>query len=327
MGRRREPDPIASQERQLLSLIRTARQTEFGSHHDFCQIKTVSAYQKRVPLRTYEQFYQEYWKARFPCLKNVTWPGQIPFFALTSGTTTQTSKYIPYTHQINKANRRAMLRLLGTHLVHCPRSRGLADKGLILGGSASFTRESSGSVSADMSGLMLRTIPWWFKNALFIPPEIQKLEQWEERLDRVIALPRRERIGQIGGIPHWLWILFERQAQYEGLSRIKARDLYPNLALIIHGGVSLQPYRERFVSFLEGSDAELREAYVASEGFIAFADKGPEDGLRLIVDNGIFYEFVPLRERDKRLWLEEVRLGETYEIVVTTCSPDYGVIA
>ena len=316
--------PAETQERELLCLVRKAASTRFGRDHHFTSIRSVQDFQHQVPVRRYEDFWNEYWKAEFPELNDCTWPGTIPFFALTAGTTTGVTKYIPCSREMLDANFRAAGDLLFHHLLNRPMSRILGGKAFILGGSTDLREESPGIYSGDLSGIEANEIPWWLRPYAFPPRELALLADWKEKIDKLARLALEENIRAISGTPNWLLILFDKLAELRPHREPRLRNYYPGLEMLVHGGVDFKPYAKRFTELLEGSRAELREVYPASEAFIAIADRGPGEGLRLIVDNGVFFEFVPAKElstaNPARHWLGNAETGIEYAVVVSTCA-------
>lgn len=314
--------PSLAQEKTLLSLIRSARRTQFGKDHDFGRITSVRDYQQAVPLRSYEQFWNDYWKASFPILDNVTWPGRIPFFAVSSGTSSGTTKYIPCSHEMVRSNTKAGVDLLVHHLTNRPTSRILGGLNFMLGGSTDLIEEAKNVWSGDLSGIAARTIPAWIRPRYFPPPELALIADWRQKVDRLAEEALTRDIRMIAGVPSWLLIFFDNILARRPGKRLA--DLFPNLEMIVHGGVRFDPYRARFASLLDGSSAELREVYPASEGFVAIADGAPGAGLRLNLDHGVFFEFVPVDElrsgRHHRYWIGSVELGLEYAVVITSCA-------
>jgi len=319
---------IEEQWRQLIALVRKAAMTRFGREHGFQGITDVAAFQAAVPLRRYDDFWRGYWRPAFPVLEDVSWPGRVPFFAVTSGTTSGASKYIPVTRAMNRSNVRAGLDLLSHHVAHRPRSKIFGGKSFMLGGSTDLVREAKDIYSGDLSGIAIKRLPWWAGPIAFPPLKIALMSDWEKKIERLAALAPSADIRAITGTPSWLLILFDRQQANAG-RQVSARDLYPHLEMLVHGGVNFKPYRARFEQFLNGG-AELREVYPASEGFIALQDETPADGLRLITDNGLFFEFVPVDELDSanptRHWLKNVERDVNYAIVLSTCAGAWGYI-
>ena len=309
---------------ELLKLIKKAADTRFGKEHSFSEIKSVKDFQDRVPLRRYEDFWNDFWKAAFPRLTDCTWPGTIPYFAVTSGTTAGTTKYIPCSHEMMKSNTKAALDLLVFHIQHKPKSQVFGGKGFVLGGSTDLVEEAPGIFSGDLSGIVTKTVPWWAKARYFPDQELALLKNWEEKIDTLARLSVKEDIKSLSGVPSWLLILFDKLCDIYPDKEPKLTSFYPGLELLIHGGVNFAPYRKQFLSITGDSDIDMREVYPASEGFIAVADRQYGEGLRAILDHGIFYEFVPLSELESptptRHWIGNIEMGVNYAVVMTTCA-------
>jgi hypothetical protein len=312
-------DPAREQQRQLLRLVRRASSTRFGRDHGFAEVRNVDDFQAHVGLHRYEDMWQTYWQANFPRLTDCTWPGTIPFFALTSGTTSGTTKYIPCSSEMNRSNARAALDILVHHLANRPDSHVLGGKSFMLGGSTDLTELAPGIFTGDLSGIAAQQTPWWARPYTFPPRNLALLSDWEEKVERLAHTCRDEDIRVISGTPSWLLIFFRRLLASDGGSLHHA---FPNLELLIHGGVNFTSYQDQFAELLRGSRAELREVYPASEGFFAIADRRSGDGMRLLADNGIFYEFVPATEigaaSPTRHWLTNVSTDVDYAIAVST---------
>lgn len=317
-------DAIEAQRRELLKLVRMAERTRFGKDHGFASIGSVADYQARVPLRTYGQLWDQYWKDAFPALPDCTWPGIMPYHAVSSGTSTGKVKYIPCSMEMVTSNKRAALDIFVHHLRNRPQSHVFDGKSFVLGGSTDLKEQAPGVYSGDISGIAAKNVPWWIRRWYFPPKSLTFLTDWEQKIERLAPLALNEDIRFISGAPGWLTLLFERLSSLAPEGRNRIADIFPDLELITHGGVSFAPYRKRFESLMEGSRAELREVYPASEGFVAIADRGPGEGLRLIADNGLFYEFIPVdevgRADARRHWLGTVETGVDYAIVLTTCA-------
>jgi hypothetical protein len=315
-------DPAACQRRELRKLVAAARDTRFGRDHDFARIRSVADYQARVPLRTYNQLWQEYWREPFPHLTDCTWPGTIPFFAVSSGTSTGKVKHIPCSMQMVMSNRRAAVEIFVHHLRNRPHSRVWDGKCFALGGSTDFKELAPGIRAGDISGIAAAVRPWWTKWGYFPGKDLTFLTDWEEKIRRLAPAALKEDIRFISGAPGWLTVLFERMAALKPESAGRIVDFFPDLEILLHGGVSFAPYAKRFEALLEGSRAERREVYPASEGFVAIADRGPGEGMRLLADNGIFFEVVPVEELERssptRHWVGNLQTGVDYAVVLTT---------
>lgn len=323
-------DAVATQAAQLLRLVRAARNTRFGVEHGFAAIDGVEAFQRRVPLRRYDEFWTRFWQAGFPRLVDTTWPGRVPYFAVTSGTTTGASKYIPVTQAMNRANRRAALDLLTHHLANRPRSRVMEGRSFMLGGSTALEALAPGVRSGDLSGIAAQEVPRWARPWYFPPREEALIADWEEKIARLAPMSLEADIRSLSGTPSWLLLFFDRLAALLPGRPRRIASWYPRLELLAHGGVDFAPYRRQFDQLLEGSGAELREVYPASEGFIAIADHGPGEGMRLIVDGGLFYELVPVEEiaaaEPVRHWLGTAEPGVNYALVLSTCAGLWGYV-
>ncbi len=319
-----QEDPVQSQRQQLMRLLHHAAKTAFGREHGFAGIQSVEDFQRAVPLRRYDGFWDGYWSSHYPVLENVTWPGIIPFFANSSGTSSGVTKHIPVSAAMVKANRRAAFDLLVHHIANRPGSGVLGGKNFFLGGSTALTALGSDVMAGDLSGIAAAGVPWWAKGFYFPTGADASITDWEEK-SRVLA--RRalaEDIRSLSGTPSWLLLFFDEMKRAAPERTGRLADYWPQLELLVHGGISFEPYRARFAELLEGSHAETREVYPASEGFIAIQDKSPRDGLRLLTDNGLFFEFVPVEELESaqptRHWLQTAETGVNYALVLTSCA-------
>ncbi|HJS88245.1 MAG TPA: GH3 auxin-responsive promoter family protein [Acetobacteraceae bacterium] len=315
-------DAVAEQQRQLLRIVRAARRTEFGRAHGFEQIDSVAAFQTRVRLRRYEEFWREWWRPAFPLLKDVSWPGTIPYFAATSGTTAGTTKYIPVSRAMLAANGRAALDVLAHHVAAHPDSRVLAGRSLVLGGSTDLVRQAPGIYSGDLSGIAANEVPWWARSRYFPPRELALISDWQRKIDCLAPVSLQADIRTLSGTPSWVLAFFAKLAALRPDRPARSTSWYPDLELFVHGGVNFSPYRPQFEAIFAGSRVDMREVYPASEGFIAIADRGYGEGLRLLADNGLFFEFVPVEDIDvgwpTRHWLATAQCGVNYAVVLSS---------
>ncbi len=314
-------DPVETQRRALLKLVRIARRTRFGLDHGFASIRSVADYQARVPLRTYEQLWDDYLKAHYPRFEDLTWPGLIPYLALTSGTTQGATKYIPVSRQMVASNRKAAQTMVAYHMAARPDSRLFRGKIFLLGGSTDLESPAPGVRQGDLSGIAAEEAGDWLRPYTFPPLDLALETDWDRKLAMLAERSIAEPITLIGGVPSWLLALFERIKGLTGKSTIA--EAWPTLEVVVHGGVKFDPYRRAFEEALGDPSIRLQETYPCSEGFIAFGD--PESGLlRLVPDHALFYEFVPVDELDgprpTRHWLGDVAVGVNYAIVVSTCA-------
>ena len=314
-------DPVEVQRRTLLKLLQAARSTRFGLDHGFSAIRSVGDYQARVPIRTYESLWDAYLKDHYPRFDDLTWPGRVPYLALTSGTTQGATKYIPVTWPMVASNRKAAKTMLAYHLASRPKSRIFEGRIFFLGGSTNLERPAEGVRQGDLSGIAAEEAGELLRPYTFPPLDLALESDWDRKLTLLAEQSARERITLIGGVPSWLLALFGRLLDLTGKSSMA--EVWPSLELVVHGGVKFDPYRRSFDEILGDPKIRLQETYPCSEGFIAFGD--PDTGLlRLVFDHGIFHEFVPVDELESpnptRHWLGNVQVGVNYAIVVTTCA-------
>jgi hypothetical protein len=341
-------DAADEQRRTLLRLVRHARHTRFGQEHDFHRIRTVADYQRRVPLRDYDAFWRGYWQPAFPHLGDVTWPGPIPYVALSSGTTSGTTKYVPVSREMLASNRRAALTTLALFLAAHPGTPLFRGRLFFLGGStdlqtvdggrwmvdggkgpspSTIHRPPSTVLAGDLSGIAAREVSSFQRPYTFPPLDLALMRDWDQKMqllaERSAVLP----ITAVSGVPSWLLVLFERLRQITGRERLI--DVWPALRLVIHGGTKFDPYRALFRQVIGSDDVKLLEVYPASEGYVATEDPR-HDLLRLLPDHGIFFEFVPVSElhaaNPARHTVADVVPGVQYAVVLTTCAGLWGYV-
>jgi hypothetical protein len=321
--------PAAVQQQILLRLVRHARRTRFGVDHDFKNIRSLADYQRRVPLRTYESFWDDYWRAAFPYLADVTWPGAINYFALTSGTTSGATKYIPLSRQMLASNQKAALTTLALFLAAHPGTPLFTGRLFFLGGSSDLRELTVNGAAAppgsvlggDLSGITIREASALLRPFTFPPEKLALLDDWDEKLRILVEHAVHLPITMLSGVPSWLLVLFDRLRQISGRERLA--EVWPQLRLVIHGGTCFEPYRSLFRTLVGDPAVRFVETYPASEGFIATEDPRYQR-LRLIPDANIFYEFVPVEDlesaRPTRHTVADLEPGVQYAIVLTTCA-------
>jgi hypothetical protein len=315
-------DAGESQEETLLNLVAKAKATKFGAAHAFWDIRSSRDYQARVGLRHYEDFWRDWWEADYPSLVDVTWPGKIPFFAETSGTTTGESKHIPYTPAMRRAAAKGFLDLLCFHFARKPDSKVLGGAVLALTGPKILERKTDHTMSGAVSAITIGAIPGFLERRVLPPAEISNIENWNEKIEKLARIAPSEDVRFLGGSPNWMLIFFEELARQHGGDTLA--DWFPNLELVVHGGINFSPYRDRFAALLAGTHAETREMYSASEGVFAVADRGDGEGLRLILDGTVFFEFVPVSElgasSPRRFTAAQVARGQDYAVAISTAA-------
>jgi hypothetical protein len=322
------------QRRTLLRLLRRGRNTRFGADHDFGRIRTVADYQVRVPLRDYEAFWKEYWQGPYPFLDDITWPGSIPYFALSSGTTSGTTKYIPISAEMLASNRRAGLTMLAFFLAANPGTPLFRGRLFFLGGSTDLqdlgaqaaqsgarSAKQSRVLAGDLSGIATREVSSLLRPYTFPPLEVALIRDWEQKMQVLAERSAKLLITLIGGVPSWLLVFFERLKQVTGREHIA--DIWPSLRVVVHGGTKFDPYRSLFQRTIGSEAVHFLEIYPASEGFVAVEDPR-YDLLRLIPDHGVFFEFIPVedlgKDRPARHTVADLEPGVQYAIAVTTCA-------
>jgi len=309
------------QHETLLRFVRHAQSTRFGRDHDFSHITSVQDFQARVPVRDYEYFWTTYWKDAYPNFADVTWPGFVPYYALSSGTTSGTTKYIPVTREMLASNKKAAFTTIAFHRHHRPADRLFTGKFFFLGGSTDLRSQPDGSLAGDLSGIAARELPGALQAYTFPSLELSLLADWEQKVQQFAEQGLRESITALSGIPSWMLILFDRLKSLTGKDRIA--DIWPDLRLIIHGGTKFDPYRELFKREVGSDRVSFCEVYPCSEGFVATEDPRHQL-LRIVPDHDIFFEFVPVEDLGKshpaRHTLADVEVGVQYAIVVTSCA-------
>lgn len=320
---------IQSQVKTLRILLGSAENTAFGKEHNFQEILSsanmVEAYQK-VPLSSYLEM-KPYWQLAFNGEPNVCWKGDINYFALSSGTTDATSKYIPVTNKMLKNIKRASLRQLWQIAKSDLPKEHLAKNYLFVGGSTNLEFNGN-NFSGDLSGITTSNIPVWMKRFSKPEPHIRNEKEWHHKINLMVEQAPNWDIAMIAGVPAWIQLLFQKIIETYQLKTI--HDIWPNLSVYVHGGVSFKPYKNSFGKFFE-KPIKYFETYLASEGFIAFQDKEDSKGMRLVFRNGIFYEFVPFDDNNfneegnlnpnaRAVTLSKVEKDVDYAIVISTCS-------
>jgi hypothetical protein len=312
-------DPLAVQERALRGLVRRARDTVWGRRHGFREIRTVGDYQRHSPVTTYLDLRSLVERA-IGGERDVLWPGRPAEYCKTSGTTAG-DKYIPVTREAFLAHRRGGVDALLMAFRRAGRATQLDGPMLFLGGSTRTEPLGRHAEVGDLSGLAVRRLPVWIRTRYAPGPKVAAIPAWERRL---VATARRVRhldVRLISGMPSWMLVLFERIRALAGNPELALGRLWPNLAVFVHGGVRMDPYRAVFEAAV-GRPIHYLEVYPASEGFVAMQVAAADPGLTLMLDYGIFYEFVPAGElgspQPRRLTVADVRVGEPYAILLTS---------
>ena len=313
-------NPIDTQQQVFNHLIGSAQFTEYGKKYDFEHIDSISDFQKKVPINDYETL-KPYIQRIFEGNQNILWPSPITWFAKSSGTTSDKSKFIPVSKEsLDDTHFRGGKDVLALYLQDNPQTNLTSGKCLVLGGSHQINQLNAASFFGDISAVMLQNMPFAVK--MFRLPEmsIALMNEWEEKIERMAHSTIRENVTYIAGVPTWTIVLIKRIFEITGTNNLL--DIWPNLELYIHGGVNFTPYRRQFEQFIPSPNMRYRETYNASEGFFAAQDREDEEGMLLFLNHGIFYEFMPMSEYGKEnpltLTLKEVEPYKNYAIVIST---------
>ncbi|MFN9862396.1 MAG: GH3 auxin-responsive promoter family protein [Bacteroidota bacterium] len=304
---------VRYQQHVFQSLVAGARSTQFGRDHGFADIKTYDEFKKQVPIRDYEVL-KPYIERVLHGEENILWPGKPAYFAKTSGTTSGT-KYIPITKEsvpnhINSA-RNALL-----SYVHETGNGSFLDGGLIFLSGSPELDEKAGIKTGRLSGIVNHHVPQYLRSNQKPTYATNCIEDWETKLDRIIEETVNENMTLISGIPPWAHMYFDRIVAKTGK---KIKDVFPNFSMFVYGGVNFEPYRAKLFDTI-GKKIDSIETYPASEGFIAYQDSQRHEGLLMLLNSGIFFEFVPaeefFNEKPRRLSIGEVELGKNYALII-----------
>ena len=305
------------QEELLLTLVKTAEKTLFGRSHDFENIKTVKDFQEKVKINDYEdlKFYIEKVKKG---QRDILWIGTPEYFAKTSGTTSG-SKYIPISKEAMPFQVKGAQSALFHYIAEKNNADFVTGKMIFLEGSPEL-EEVYGIKTGRLSGIVAHHIPKYLQKNRLPSWETNLIDDWETKVDKIVKETEHENMTLISGIPPWLIMYFEKLTEKHGK---KIKQLFPNLQLIVTGGVNYEPYKDK-IEYLLGEKVDIVQTFPASEGFFAFQDDYTKEGLLLLTNHGIFYEFIPLEQFGKpdaeRLTLKDVELNKDYALILTTNS-------
>jgi len=328
--------PFDLQKKELKELLITASMTEFGKYYNFHDIlnsfkkgdkEFYNRYRSKIPIHNYNKIYQDWWKLSLKGVKNICWPGRIKYFALSSGTSEASSKYIPVTKDMTKAIQRTSIRQILT-LSKYDLPPDIFTAGILMLGGSTHLNKRGSYFEGDLSGIQAARLPFWFQHFYKPGKKIAKTRNWDSKLDEITRNARDWDIGIIVGVPAWIQILMEKILKHYKVKHI--HEIWPNLRVYVHGGVSFDPYRKGFEKLL-GRPIHYIETYLASEGFIAFQAYPNKRSMRLVLNNGIFYEFIPFEDENfdsngdvkpdaRTLMIDEVEEGKDYAVLLSTCA-------
>tara|TARA_R100001369_G_scaffold92805_1_gene139964 strand:+ start:1485 stop:2978 length:1494 start_codon:yes stop_codon:yes gene_type:complete len=307
--------PVETQQKVFKNLISEAKETAFGKDHDFKNIKSTSDFAKNVPIRDYESL-KSYVDRVVSGEENILWPGKPLYFAKTSGTTSG-AKYIPITKESMPHHVEAARNAILCYINETGNADFVDGKMIFLQGSPEMT-EKNGIKLGRLSGIVAHYVPKYLQRNRMPSWETNCIDDWETKVDAIVEETKDENMTVISGIPSWVQMYFERLRAKTGKN---VGDLFKNFQLFIYGGVNYEPYRAKFESLI-GRKVDSIELFPASEGFFAFQDSQDANGMLLLLDSGIFYEFIEAElffdEDPKRLTIGDVKVGVNYVMIVST---------
>jgi hypothetical protein len=329
--------PVASpetyQRHTLRQLLERGQYTSFGKHYGFGKILSeevdfIKAFRERVPVYTYNEIHKEWWHRCLKGEENVCWPGKVKYFALSSGTSESASKHIPVTNDMIKSTKKVGFKQFYS-LTEFKIPPVTFEKGVLMLGGTTSLYEKGGYYEGDMSGISAKKMPRWMSNFFYKPGQrISKRPKWEDRIKLIVRKARQWDVGTVCGVPAWVQIVLQEVINYHKVKHI--HEIWPNLNVYIHGGVAFQPYRESFKKLL-GKPITFIETYMASEGSFGFQARPGVPGIKLVLNAGIFFEFVPFtsenfdedgnpKEKVTSYLVHQVKEDTDYAVMLSTCS-------
>ncbi len=312
--------PHEVQDEWFQSLISTAEATEWGKKYDYNSILTPETYKERVPIQDYNSL-KPYIDRMIQGEHNILWPSDIKWFAKSSGTTADRSKFIPVSEEaLEDCHYQGGKDMLSVYCHNRPATKILTGKSVVLGGSSQIISINSDSYYGDLSSIILRNLPFWAELHRTPKIEVSLNPNFEEKIAQAAQITIQENVTNLAGVPTWNVVLAKRILEITGKDNLL--EVWPNLEFYSHGGVSFKPYREQFKKLIPSDSMYYLENYNASEGYFALQDQSDSEDLLLMLDYGIYYEFLPMEnlqdEHPKTLGLHEVELGKNYALIIST---------
>ncbi|HUP11415.1 MAG TPA: GH3 auxin-responsive promoter family protein, partial [Niastella sp.] len=312
-------DPVNTQLMVWQDLLAAGQYTDFGRRHHFSSIQTLEQYKQQLPIQEYED-HKPYIDRMMQGEENVLWNTPVNWFAKSSGTTSDKSKFIPVSEESLQENHyKASKDILALYYASHPESDLLTGKSLVIGGSHQVSQFEEDIHYGDLSAVVMQNSPFW-TNWIRTPElSVLLMDEWESKIEKLAQTTIHENVTSMAGVPTWLIVLLKRILEVTGKKNIK--EVWPSLELYMHGGVSFVPYKAQFEQLM-GSPINYLEMYNASEGFFSGQDDINAEGMLLLCEHGIFYEFLPAEEWGKEgartVQLNEVEIGKNYAPVITT---------
>ncbi|RYF12323.1 MAG: GH3 auxin-responsive promoter family protein, partial [Flavobacteriales bacterium] len=312
--------PLDVQDEWLHTLISSAENTEWGKLYDYRSILTVQQFKERVPIQNYDTL-KPYIERMLQGEQNILWPSEIKWFAKSSGTTSDRSKFIPVSEEaLEECHFKGGKDMLSIYCNNRPNSQMFTGKGLVLGGSHQINQLCEDIHYGDLSAVLIKNLPVWAEYYRTPDMSIALMDNYEEKIDRMAEATIKENVTSISGVPTWTIVLAKKVMEITGTKNLL--EVWPNLEAYFHGAVNFTPYREQFKELIPSTDMYYLETYNASEGFFGIQDQSNSEELLLMLDYGIYYEFLPIEHLDdenpKTLSLEQVELHKNYAIIIST---------
>ncbi|NBC81953.1 MAG: hypothetical protein GVY19_01095 [Bacteroidetes bacterium] len=314
--------PFEVQQEGLFKLIDAAKNTEWGRNYGYDEMRNIADFQQRVPLQTYDDV-KLYVERLRKGEKDVLWPGEIKWFAKSSGTTSDKSKFIPMSSEsLESCHFRGGKDVLAIYTANYPDTTIFRGKGLTLGGSHKIDNFNNQAYYGDLSAILIENLPFWVDFIRTPRSEVALIDKWEEKLEKVTREALNENVTNMAGVPSWTMVLIKYILEKTGKNNLL--EIWPNLELFTHGGVSFTPYRDQFKKYIPRDDMHYQETYNASEGFFAIQDEPDKNDMLLMLDYGVFYEFIPMdefhKENPRAFHIGELETNKNYAIVISTNS-------
>lgn len=314
--------PHEVQEELFKTLITTGRNTEFGRTHGFADVHTEDQFRRLIPISSYEEI-SPYIERNMAGEQNLLWPSDVKWFAKSSGTTNARSKFIPVSYEaLEECHFKGGKDMLSIYCNNFPDTKIFDGKGLTIGGSQQINQFDSNSESfyGDVSAVIMSNLPYWTKFVRTPTLDIALMDEWESKIDKMAEHTMNENVTSISGVPTWTIILLQKVLELKGASHI--HEVWPNLEVFFHGAVAFGPYKSLFKSLIPSDNMRYMETYNASEGFFGIQYDPGSDDMLLMLDYGIYYEFIPFadihKESPRVIGLSEVVTGEQYALLITT---------
>lgn len=312
--------PHDVQDEWFQSLISTAEATEWGKKYDYNSILTPEEYKSRVPIQEYDDI-KGYVDRMIKGEQNLVWPSDVKWFAKSSGTTSDRSKFIPVSMEaLEDCHYQGGKDMLSIYCHNKPETKIFTGKSVVIGGSSQINNFSPDSYYGDLSSILIRNLPFWAEFKRTPNLEVTLNPNFEEKIDQIVNITIKENVTSLAGVPTWNIVMAKRVLEITGKSNLL--EVWPNLEFYGHGGVSFKPYREQFKELIPSSNMYYLENYNASEGYFGLQDQSDSDDLLLMLDYGIYYEFLPMEniheDHPKTLSLEQVQLNKNYALIIST---------